>query len=197
MSGLITICDATVADSEEIGRLFVATDVESFTGAFGTAEAMGRYVRMTFGEGTLFSSGTVRVAREDGAVAGICITYGRELSDAPISFEESSKVGIEGLSPAFDDAMLCQVEDIRAASGMGFAYLDCLSVDEGHRRSGIGEALVRDAIERHGKVMLYCRKDNPHAIALYEKVGFSTMGWTFGISDGSDLGPEVLMMTCG
>ena len=147
----ITIRDMNEADSMEVGRLFVNTDRQCFESVFGTPEAMGEYIRRTFRMDGYFSSGRVRVAELGGLVVGICVTY----SEVPTNSPKLGEIGVEGLSPRFDDAMLIQSIDIDEAIGMGYeAYLDCLSVDGGHRHMGVGRALLQDAKVRHVSILL-------------------------------------------
>lgn len=194
-SDRIVIRDATRNDAADIGRLFVGTDSECFVPAFGTAEAMGKYVRRTFDGDGFYSARTVRVAEADGQVAGICVTY----SDLPTDSPKSEELGIDGLSGHFDDSMASQSDSIAFSLEMGYdAYLDCLSVDGRFRRQGVGRALVADAVARHRSLLLYCRDDNEGAMRLYREAGFHVVGMTFGISEDSDgLGPTMLIMACG
>ena len=76
------------------------------------------------------------------------------------------------------------------------SYLDCLSVDERHRRKGTGRALVADAQGRHGSLMLLCRTDNKTASSLYRDAGFRPVGLMFGLSeDGTEMGPAMTVFT--
>ena len=61
------------------------------------------------------------------------------------------------------------------------AWLGGLLVDESRRRAGVGTALVRYAELRAGELgfdemRLSVAKDNPGAQALYEKLGYETVG---------------------
>jgi ribosomal protein S18 acetylase RimI-like enzyme len=61
------------------------------------------------------------------------------------------------------------------------AWLGGLIVCESHRRQGVGAALVRYAEVRaselgYDEVRLSVAKDNPGAQALYEKLGYETVG---------------------
>lgn len=191
-----TIRNATKADTMEVGRLFVATDEPIFERAFGPAAALGRYLEGTFDEGGILAPDTVRVAVLGDEVVGICVSYAKDYPSCHgMSFTRRLESGIDRLSEAFDDTMSDQMQDIRMATDMGFAYIDCLCVDEGHRGQGIGRALLDDALLLHGSSMLYCREDNEVALSLYKGMGFRMMGMTFGISeDEESLGPVMLML---
>jgi ribosomal protein S18 acetylase RimI-like enzyme len=76
-------------------------------------------------------------------------------------------------------------------SGAG-AELVSLAVGRRHRRSGIGAALLRQALQalaRRGvrKVELMVRADNRPAIRFYQRLGFCRAGWVPGYyEDGCD-----------
>lgn len=191
---MFSIRDARREDSARIGKLFVETDPENFGGAFGTEEAMGRYIESAMGGDGVFSAANIRVAEDESShVIGICIV-------CSVPPEPFGKVvpDIDGLSESFGMAMQCQDDDTTSAIEMGYAYLDCLSVDESRRHEGIGTALLEDAKQSHDAILLYCRADNEPAKATYAKAGFQPMAITFGISeDMEELGPAMVMMAYG
>lgn len=185
----IVIRDATAQDADVIGRLFIEVD-ETFPEAFGTAAGMAEYVRRSFGDGAPFSPATTRVAEEDGKAVGICVSYAKEPTFAPADAD-----GIDGLSETFCDAMASQADDARESLRDGYAYLDCIIVDEGHRRHGIGRRLIDDALGRLGPMMLYCRSDNAPALALYRSAGMRMLGMMFGMSeDGESIGSPMVVL---
>lgn len=185
------IRNADASDADAVARLFLATDPEVFPEAFGPADALSRYVAATAGSRCLLSPRNVRVAEVDGEVIGICVA----LSEDPqrVGAAES---GVTGLSGMFDDSMASQAMDLGFAKAEGAeALLDCLSVDEAHRRAGVGTALLGDAQRRFRSLLLLCRADNEGARRLYEGCGFEVLGVTLGLSDDvAGIGPAMLVM---
>jgi putative acetyltransferase len=64
---------------------------------------------------------------------------------------------------------------------MGFmlldgAHMEALFVDPDFRRSGVGRALVEDAIRRHPALLTDVNEQNLQAIGFYERIGFERCG---------------------
>lgn len=180
----------TKADAETVARLFVETDPEVFPTIFSPIDAFVGYVRSTCEDGGFLSTGNVRIAEEGGQAVGMCVTY-----DAPPRRIGGKDAGHLLLGEDFDRAVESQAMDAEMALGFGCSYLDCLSVDAGFRRQGVGRALVDDAKEGRESLMLLCRADNSAASALYGKAGFRSRGMTLGLSeDGGETGPAMRIL---
>jgi len=85
--------------------------------------------------------------------------------------EQLVAVALEG-----DDVIGLAHLDIRRGRGCDVAYLN-VTVDAGHRRKGIGTALVRSLIEQAARrsirrIIGKPRKENTAAIRLLQKLGF-------------------------
>lgn len=81
-----------------------------------------------------------------------------------------------GLAPAFPPlaGFYCVRHKVREPS----TELYFIGVEKTYRRSGVGERLIKDLMDRspHRKIGLNCMKTNAEALKFYEKLGFKAVG---------------------
>lgn len=125
---------------------------------------------------TQYSYLNTRIAlASDGQKAGVCISYdGSRLSSLrrPFFQEAIDNLGWE-ISPEL-------IDTIPGETSPEEYYLDTLAVLPEYRGQGIASALIADARKKAQNARLplglLVADDNPHARALYEKIGFKLAG---------------------
>lgn len=120
----------------------------------------------------LSGDATTVVAEADGQVVGVAFGYPGE-NEARV--DEVLK-RLSDKSPAFDKPFEAESETSR-----GEWYLDSIAVSPAYQGHGIGKqllaALPKFASQDHQPVMgLIVDYENPDAMALYQRVGFQTVG---------------------
>lgn len=104
------------------------------------------------------------------------------ISDGSFSHPWSEKQFTDGFSSGFQHFFVCEaggkiIGFIALSSVAGDCEILNVAVLPDHRKSGIGQALVKAAeeffVSRNGEnIFLEVRKSNINAISLYEKCGF-------------------------
>jgi putative acetyltransferase len=69
-------------------------------------------------------------------------------------------------------------------SGLADGKLEMLFVDQQHRGTGVGAALLRQAISAHPGLLVDVNEQNPQALAFYRRFGFVTVGRQDTDADG-------------
>jgi len=153
-------------DRKTIAALIYGTDPYIYPAAF-CSERKGKRIISSLldGEKTLFDIRNLRVALIQEQIVGISLI----LDKVPEEIYSGPKLHVcrnyfNKISGYFD------------ADNM--VYIACISVDPKLQGKGVGEALLREAMQEFNgrKMKLHVLCDNKRAIALYEKFGFNHGG---------------------
>nr|WP_304607991.1 acetyltransferase [Gordonia soli] len=69
-------------------------------------------------------------------------------------------------------------------AGLADGTLEMLFVDDDHRGTGVGSALLADALRRHPDLAVDVNEQNPAAVAFYLRHGFTVAGRSATDPDG-------------
>jgi putative acetyltransferase len=96
-----------------------------------------------------------------------------------LSFEDRRSIEAEAAAFLPGAPLDLAVDDANRAIGFMLlhgSHMEALFVDPEFRGSGIGRALVEDAVKRHPNLTTDVNEQNPQAIGFYERLGFERCG---------------------
>lgn len=183
MRNNMLVKDMEEQDIRKALELYKAFDEKSFELAFGEFDAVKEYVKKTYQvKDSIFGYNNIRVLIDNDELIGMYIGYDKEPS-----YVKRENSGVNGLSENFNDTCETQIIDVRMADIEHAAYVDTLAVCEKYRGQGYGTALLQDAKERYGQILLYCDADDERLLKFYRDFGFEQHFCTFLIDENDEI----------
>ncbi|MDK2917033.1 MAG: hypothetical protein PWR25_1590, partial [Euryarchaeota archaeon] len=166
---------------EEVAGLIYETEPAYFPLVFGRDRTRARSTieRLTRAGGNAFGRENITCAVREGRVAGILVM---QAPDAPGLLEESLAVAraagpVTAARFLLAELLIFWPHYLKRESA---CYISSLSVAPAERGSGVGSALLDDALRRvrsrgGARIVLSVIAPNPPAVRLYERAGFRTV----------------------
>lgn len=183
-------------DLEKIAELLYYTDDYIYPYWFGSVENCRKELTPLLTQDKFFFNiNNIYVAVRDNNILGIvCITD--KNTDLDYDYEELRKVN-ERYAFTIDNYIKGLIEEVKNAN---FAYISNVCVDPDSRGLHIGTFLIDSLIKEYkakmfNEIVLDVLADNPGAIHLYEKMGFTKSSDIFpGFNDPEKSKPDVFTM---